>query len=247
MKVAKNIGDPIYTNRIQIVANYFLVDDDYDFVDNNRVDVTSVTTLRAFYGVGRMDLRRYRLSLKNNILPDFMSLTFNEKKELLLLRIIPENFTDIDIINIVGEDGLLYIERNISDDERIEDLETNKLGIDDVDDELVIGGTNPVQGGVLYEAINNAIEFEEDEQDPEVIQPRFGKKIDANKSLKNYYLVYSISNVTEVTIGHTLNRRPIVQIIDSDKAVVNARIEHIDDNSTKITFLGTFTGTVIFT
>jgi hypothetical protein len=128
MRVAKNIGDPDHIERLQIITNCLLVDDDYDFLINNKADCTSIFALRAFYGIGRMNYGLFRKSLKTHILPNYETLTADEKKELLFNRVIPENYDDADIIAEVGLEGLQYMQRNISDVEEIENLTDDKLG-----------------------------------------------------------------------------------------------------------------------
>ena len=138
MKIAKNIGDPIYTKRRDVIDNYFLVDDDYDFILNNKEDITSISYLTNFHGIGRMDYRLFRQSLINNILPNWNELTASERKQLIFNRVKPIDFTDNDVINEIGEEGLDYINRNISEYELIETVEVEKeQEIDAIGEELL--------------------------------------------------------------------------------------------------------------
>lgn len=122
MRVCKDINIDTYINNLDIITNYKLVDDDFDYAGNDMVDVTNIKTLRAFYMHGRFSNGLYRKSLKTHILPKFDELDYSEKKLLINKRIYPENYTKDDIINIIGDEQYEYINRNISDSEQIENI-----------------------------------------------------------------------------------------------------------------------------
>lgn len=56
----------------------------------------------------------------------------------------------------------------------------------------------------------------------------------------------SITHSAMEIIQHNLGKKPAVQIISPGNEKVIADVEHLDENTTKVTFLDYFTGTVIF-
>lgn len=122
MKIAKNINDEVYTDKISIVTKYKLVGDDYDFILNNMEDVTTLNNLKYFYVVGKMNHGLYRDSLKKHILPNFENLDYFDKEILINERIFPETYTREDIINLIGDEQYDYVERTVSETEQIEDI-----------------------------------------------------------------------------------------------------------------------------
>ncbi len=56
----------------------------------------------------------------------------------------------------------------------------------------------------------------------------------------------SVTHSMQEIIQHNLGKKPAVQIISPGNEKVIADVEHMDENTTKVTFIDYFTGTVIF-
>lgn len=125
MKVAKNKNIQEYNNRIDVITHYNLVNDDFDFITNDMVDVTTLKNLNYFYVTGRMNHGLYRNSLKSNILPKFEELDYFDKEILINERIYPSTYTKDDLVNIIGQEQYEYVERNIGETEQIENILAN--------------------------------------------------------------------------------------------------------------------------
>lgn len=81
MKIAKLKTTPIYTDNYEIIDKYYLVNDLYDFIANDADDMTSVSTLLIFRDMNRYDSSVFRDSIRDNIVPNWNSLSFDVKKE----------------------------------------------------------------------------------------------------------------------------------------------------------------------
>jgi len=145
MKVAKLISGSTFTQSRDIVINYFLVDNDYNFGINDTEDVTSFKTLTAFYGVGRFNYKIYRDSLIDNILPDYLLLSNDEKRNLIYNRIFPSGTTNAALISLVGSQKELdTIFNTISEYELVDENKTTILN--DLDEKLDITDFNSYTG-----------------------------------------------------------------------------------------------------
>jgi hypothetical protein len=145
MKVIKYISGNTYNNRNDIIDNYFLVDNDYNFGINDTEDVTSFKTLTAFYGVGRFNYKIYRDSLIDNILPDYLLLSNDEKRNLIYNRIFPSGTTNAALISLVGSQKELdTIFNTISEYELVDENKTTILN--DLDEKLDITDFNSYTG-----------------------------------------------------------------------------------------------------
>lgn len=69
---------------------------------------------------------------------------------------------------------------------------------------------------------------------------------DFNGDLDKYYLHDQLSAASVWTVTHNLNKFPSVSVVDSANTTVIGDIQHLDVNSTKITFTSSFSGKAIF-
>lgn len=74
--------------------DYYLVSNNYNFELNNSTDVTSVRMLETFYGASKIEYGVYRDSLKTLFVPNWVNLTFDEKKLCVKEFCYPSDITN---------------------------------------------------------------------------------------------------------------------------------------------------------
>src|SRR5574343_621732 len=93
MKIAKLISTPIQTNNEGILNNYYPVPDNYGFTSSSAEDVTTLNTLYIFYEYKRYDCGVYRDSLRDNLVQNWNSLSFDDRKECIRAYRYPSDIT----------------------------------------------------------------------------------------------------------------------------------------------------------
>jgi hypothetical protein len=79
MRLANKTNN-IATSTNGFIHSYYLVPDNYDFIGNNAIDVTSPISLETFFENGGIEYGVFRASLTNLFIPIWNSLSFDEKK-----------------------------------------------------------------------------------------------------------------------------------------------------------------------
>ena len=70
--------------------------------------------------------------------------------------------------------------------------------------------------------------------------------INASGKYSDKHYSFPINHQTEVVIQHNLNKRPAVELLDSEGNFCFSNINHIDNNQTRIQTNEPFTGVAIF-
>ena len=70
--------------------------------------------------------------------------------------------------------------------------------------------------------------------------------IELDKDDTDKHFTISVLNTDNVVINHNLNKEPAVQIVNESGKICLADVEHIDLNTSRITFSDLFTGRVTF-
>jgi hypothetical protein len=79
MRIAKLI-DPLHNNNSGSIKNYFLVPDNYDFVANLSIDVTSISALEVFVDRKEIEYGVFRDTINNIYVPNWATTSFSDKK-----------------------------------------------------------------------------------------------------------------------------------------------------------------------
>jgi hypothetical protein len=89
---------PDAITKSDVITNYKLVPDDYDFLNSGFEDKTTLTNLLYFYEDLYFDYISLRDYIKTNIVPNWTSLTFEDKKKITQLYCYPANITSEELL-----------------------------------------------------------------------------------------------------------------------------------------------------
>ena len=83
MKIAVDSTLGLLSNNEDKLIYYILVPDTYDFVTNNKLETTNINDLELFLKYNRLEYGVFRDSLKNNLVPNWSTLSSDDKSKMI--------------------------------------------------------------------------------------------------------------------------------------------------------------------
>lgn len=68
----------------------------------------------------------------------------------------------------------------------------------------------------------------------------------ADATSQDMHLAFPVLHTLEVTVEHNMDKKPAVQVLDGNGNKVLAAVTHIDEKTTRISFLDYFSGIITF-